>query len=242
MGDRVPRADQEAVAAWLQGRGATRCRPVQARRHDWATPAAPRGAIALPDLMALAGRRWYVAAIDPGNDYRVHREVVAAGFALAWLVECRIRRRDAKRGVMFTAPEPAFPGYLLVPLDLARDPWPAIEEVDGVERLLRRAGAESPAPIRGEAVARLRADIDIAGGVVIIEEGSRARWKELVEKTLKREEIFAKDQRLRIVAGPYTGFEGLYQEPRPEERIKMLLDTVESAPVVELPEAWVEPV
>lgn len=238
-------SEVEVEAARRSGARFTRCPARPARRSGLGhEPAVPLLGAALPDLAAMAGRSWYVVAVELQADYPVREELRARGFT-PWLVECRTRVRDApKREVRLGDPEPAFPGYLLLPLDLARDTWATIEEIDGVDRLLRHAGAERPTPIRGAAIAELRGVIERAGGVVVIEQGAKVsrRWKELLApKDEKALEPFAKGQALRITAGHYRGFSGLYLMQRAQDRVRLLLDTLYGGQVIDLPEAWVDP-
>lgn len=226
-----------------RGGTVTRCAPMATRVQPSVglRRPAPRPDAELPDLMAFAGRRWYVAALaEPGQDYAARDRLVAGGWR-PWLVECRIRRRDAKTGVAVSARLPAFPGYLLLPLDLAREAWEMVEAVDGIDRLLRLAGAESPRALPGDAVARLHRLVAEADGVVLIEDGNRCRWRDPAMPQPKRAEIFAAGEKVRVIAGPFQGFEGLYVALASEDRIKILLDTLGGGRVIALPEAWVFP-
>jgi transcription antitermination factor NusG len=228
------------IAAFVAvGRGVTRCPPVKARHGAWARPkpavAEPQG---IADPHANAGRHWYVAAVEPGRDYRVCDELRRGGLD-AWLPECRVRRRDARRGVHFMRPEPVFPGYLLVRVDLALLAPEAIEATEGVDCLLRRAGDSRPCPLPGAAVAALKREIDAAHGVLIIEAGA-CHWKKPAADG--REEICAPGEPVRVLEGPFTGFNALYLQRAAADRIKILLDIFGRSTAIEIEEALVEPV
>ena len=236
------------------GRGVTRCGTAKARMSGWKRS---RPQIAVPDALDVPavdfvvapdgaalriGRKWYVAAVEPGRDYRVAAElarVLGPRGVEAWLPECKVRKRQARRGVMVSAVEPLFPGYLLVRVDLALCGGPAaIEAADGVDCLLRRIGGALPYPLPGDAVAGLKRQIDQAGGVLLIEDG-HWRWKKELEE---RKEICAAGAPVRVLGGPFTSFNGLYLETRGEDRVKILLDIFGRPTAIEIEEALVEPV
>lgn len=193
-----------------------------------------------PVAAELAGRRCYVASVEPQAERRVLRELQAAAIA-AWLPECRMRKPDRKRRIMVLgAPEPLFPGYLLVWLDLARDGDAAVlavEGIDRVDRLLRRIGSPRPCPLPGAEVATLRRLIDQSGGELRIDCGA-FKW---VERRQKRPEICAPGDPVRVLDGPFTSFGGLYLHPTAEGRVKILLDLFGRSTPIELEEAQVEP-
>jgi transcription antitermination factor NusG len=92
--------------------------------------------------------------------------------------------------------------------------------------------------LSGASIARLRRDIDEAGGVVIVEKG-RCRWKERREPPPTP--MFEVNQPIRVTDGKFSGFSGLYLATTAEARIKILLDEARLAPVIDIPEAWVSP-
>lgn len=232
------------IEAFMRERGVRRGRPAKGRAPQYIRRPYERKA-PLPDFERVGARGWYLLSVSLDADYAVRHALEAIGF-MPWLVECRVRRPDPKAfGRVLMMPEPAFPGYLLLPIDIENDPWHLIEKDergtprDKVERLLRHVGTNRFAQISPDSMIGLRRDVAESGGIVIIEKGA-CRWKERREEQ-KVETTFEPNQSVRVVAGKFQGFNGLYLATTSEARIKILLDNASLSPVVVLPEASVMP-
>jgi transcription antitermination factor NusG len=245
-------AENEIAAFFADGGAVTRGAPVKARYGGWARPKPVIASPARLDEPAVdfivdagggvtLGQHWYIVAVEPGRDYRIAEELSRGGVE-TWLPECRVRKRDARKGTMLLKIEPVFPGYLLVRLDRDRVSAgliAAIEGVDGVDCLLRRVGDLRPCPLPGGEVASLKEQIDVSQGVVIIEAGA-CRWKKRDERN--RKEICAPGAEVRVLAGMFQGFNGLYLETTAIGRIKILLDIFGRSTPIDIEEALAQPV
>jgi transcriptional antiterminator RfaH len=142
--------------------------------------------------------------IDPmvARDFRSQRQLDRQGYEL-WLPECAvIKSTRTSRLVSYRGPW--FPGYLFIRLDLSAG-WRGLEEVDGVAGLLLDDGR--PRALADERIAGLRGACDAQTGLATI----AAPVKE-----------YAPGQKMRILSGPFAGFDALYCM-REDERIKAML-------------------
>jgi transcription antitermination factor NusG len=227
-----PLNEQAAIEQFIQTRGVKRCRPAKAS-----------GTFQYPDrlvekvLERMEGiiRRWFVLSVAPGMDRRVHDRLRKSAIDV-WMPECRIRRRVTRRSPMtLGAPEPVFPGYLLVRVDLDHDRWWLLEAVEGAERFLRHLGGIIPAAVPDDLVDGLKREIDLSGGVLVIDKG-RARWR----RGASDGRVKTGDQ-VRLLDGAFAGSVGICQEADPDRRIKILLDIFGRRTAVIVSEALVEP-
>ena len=84
-------------------------------------------------------KQWYVVHTRPHQEQRAEVNLARQGYR-AWLPVMERSRRHARR--IETVNAPLFPGYLFVELDIAREPWRAINGTFGVKHLL----ADGPRP------------------------------------------------------------------------------------------------
>jgi transcriptional antiterminator RfaH len=117
-----------------------------------------------------------------------------------WLPEARLRKRSKGRWQAVT--EALFPGYLFVALDLDCDNAAPIRSTIGARGLVR-FGLHSPAMPAGS-VEFLQGQAPQAA-----EEGTPLP--------------FSPGDKLRIVHGPFTGLEAVYQMQRGADRVHVLL-------------------
>lgn len=111
---------------------------------------------------------WYVVSTRPNQEARAAEHLARQGFA-PWLPQIRKTRRHARR--IDTVAAPLFPGYLLVALDTARQPWRAINGTCGVRHVICRG--EQPAAVPEAFIAELRARREADGFFAAPEPGLR---------------------------------------------------------------------
>lgn len=171
---------------------------------------------------------WYVVCAD--REYRARDGLLDIGIE-TWLPECRVvvSRRRARTVV----DGPLFPGYLFV-RGVLGDEWAAdvlgVRDVDDFVRMQTRPLA---AP-EGQ-MTKLRQLVAAQGGRVLIEAGRVKRgYGYTDEATIKP------GQAVRVLDGPFSGFNALVKAVGSEERIKIILDIFGRATETEILEASVE--
>lgn len=113
------------------------------------------------------------------------------------------RRKHARRIDMVAVP--LFPRYLFVALDPKTDPWWSIRSTVGISNLILFNG--HPALVPTEVIDGIRVRQD-KKGLVKIHAGSR----------------FKHGDHVKIVDGPFTDLEGLFDSPTDEDRVTVLLN------------------
>jgi transcription elongation factor/antiterminator RfaH len=92
--------------------------------------------------MCVRNHRWFAVHTQPHHEVRARTNLEFQGFATLLPVRTKTVRHARKfRTVM----APLFPGYLFVSLDLARDPWRAVNGTIGVRSLVM--GGDRPATV-----------------------------------------------------------------------------------------------
>lgn len=89
------------------------------------------------------GARWYVAQTIAGAELRADLQLKAQRFETFFP---RVKRTVRHARKLRTVLAPAFPGYLFVRLDLARDRWRSINGTFGVSRLIMAHELPMPVP------------------------------------------------------------------------------------------------
>jgi transcriptional antiterminator RfaH len=171
-------------------------------------------------------RQWFVVNTQPTWEHRACRNLQRQGFD-AWLPLCLIVKQ--LRRTRMTSKGPLFPTYLFVRIEPATfRGWHAIDETIGVAHVMKIN--DVPAAVDYDEVQSLRRLAALSRGVIVIDLDAPA--------APPRE--FEKDQRLRVLDGPFAAFEGIYVEGM-GERIKLLLDLFGRAVPITLSEAQVVP-
>ena len=169
---------------------------------------------------------WYVVSVESNKEYRMRDRLDHQGWSV-WLPECVIERKHkCYQGLINRLRGPLFPGYLFVRFDILQAQWRRIEEIEGIERVLRHG--DWPRALPAAEIERLQRLAEADGGAIVIKAGMPRR--EYVEGEL-----------LRVIAGPFTGFEAVYDSPDAKDRINILLDILGATRVIAVSSALVEP-
>jgi transcription antitermination factor NusG len=107
--------------------------------QDETTRTAHRALYALRDA-----ERWYVVNTQPNREAGACAQLEAQGFRV-FLPRILKTVRHARK--LKTVKAPAFPGYLFVILDAARDRWRSVNGTFGVIRLVMANDAPMPTPV-----------------------------------------------------------------------------------------------
>ncbi len=128
---------------------------------------------------------------------------------------------EMKKGVKKTTNRKIFPGYILVRMELNDESWHLIKSVPKVTGFI--GGAKVPIPVPDEEVQRITQQIS---------EGTMRP---------KAKISFEKGESVRVVDGPFTNFNGMVDEVKPEKgKVKVLVSIFGRSTPVELDFAQVE--
>lgn len=122
---------------------------------------------------------------------------------------------EMKKGVKKTTNRKIFPGYILVRMDLTDETWQIIKSIPKVTGFV--GGGKEPPIVPDEEVQRITQQIS--------------------EGTLrpKPKVSFEKGESIRVVDGPFTNFNGVVDEVKPEKgKVKVLVSIFGRSTPVEL--------
>ncbi len=161
-------------------------------------------------------KSWYVVQTKAGQERAVGRGIEKLAIEILLPTFKRTiavgrRREDVIR--------PLFPLYLFAAFEVSEDEWRAIFRVDGVQTILpingRASRAEKlPIPVPLRVIDALTAAIELGGGHVQIMDKEQRRLP------LPR---LTPGQKVRVIEGPFDGFEGLVDRDQ-KKRVQVLLD------------------
>ncbi len=165
--------------------------------------------------------KWYVVHTYSGFENRVKRsleERVVTFDMQDYFADILIPEEDVvelKKGEKKTSKRKFFPGYILVKMELTDDTWHMVKETPKVTGFIGMK--DRPSPISDESVESLKTKID-AG-------------------TLKPQPKFKFEvgDHVRIVDGPFTNFEGVVDEVKPEKgKLRVIVSIFGRSTPVEL--------
>jgi len=122
---------------------------------------------------------------------------------------------EMKKGVKKTSSRKIFPGYILVRMELNDETWHIVKGIPKVTGFV--GGGKTPPSVPDEEVARIT--------------------KQISEGTLKPKPkvTFEKGESVRVVDGPFTNFNGMVDEVKPEKgKVKVLVSIFGRSTPVEL--------
>ncbi len=159
--------------------------------------------------------RWYAVHSQPRKEAVALENLERQGFS-SWLP--RVARSVRKNGRWATKVEPLFARYLFVNLDVSQQDVSPIRSTLGCVGLVRQAGLPASVPVG--VVEGLQALVDPETGL--------HQLSQLGAPTFK------KGDRVRVLAGPFEGLEGIFQRPTAEARAMVLLQMLGSIASVRL--------
>ena len=146
--------------------------------------------------------RWYVVKTKVRGEHVAQENLIRQGYE-AWLPQVSCERR--RRGKWLPDSEPLFPGYLFVELEAGVQNFSPIRSTRGVSNLV--SFAREPKAMPSGAVEALR------------------QLHDNLENTAGHE-TFEKGQKVRLMDGPFRGWEGVYDTRRSDERVIILLQVL----------------
>ncbi len=164
-------------------------------------------------------KRWYLVYCKPRQEKAALQNLDRQGYE-SYLPLMREPRRRMGRRVSVISP--MFPRYLFVHLDQTTDNWGPIRSTVGVASMVRFGQRATPVPESLIACLRGRED----------EEGIQ---------NVMPDELKA-GARVRILEGPFAGYEGIFQVKTGRERVVVLLDILGRETRASVDESTMEPV
>jgi transcriptional antiterminator RfaH len=164
-------------------------------------------------------KRWYLVYCKPRQEKTALLNLARQGYE-SYLPLMREPRRRHGRRVSVVAP--MFPRYLFVHLDQTTDNWGPIRSTVGVASMVRFGQRATPIPDSLIDCLRGRED----------EEGIQNVMPEALKS----------GARVRILDGPFTGYEGIFQVRTGKERVVVLLDILGRQARASVDESALEPV
>jgi len=168
------------------------------------------GPLAEDQQSSSGGRRWYVAAVQPGRENTAQRNITRQGF-ICWLPRQRRMVRHARRTVEKSVA--FFPGYIFVSLDLATERWRAINGTVGVRSLI------------------MQGDRPIACPPGLVEDLQRLTDESGV---LNEQPGLTEGGTVRVLVGPFAEMVGTLTRLEGAGRVRVLLDLMQNGLAVQM--------
>jgi len=170
---------------------------------------------------SVMGKNWYVVHTYAGFEGRVKDSILERANQMGLqdkIGQVLVPTEDVieiKEGKKRTSTRKFFPGYVLVEMDMSNESWQMIKETPKVTGFV--GGGTHPIPLTQDEVETLRKQID--GGTAVP----------------RQKEEFHKGDNVRIIDGPFLGFNGMVDEVDQERgRVKVLVSIFGRGTPVEL--------
>jgi len=167
---------------------------------------------------AVEMKNWYAVQCKPNQDARAEEHLCNQQYEV-YRPLARVRKRC--QGQIRHAIESLFPRYLFVHLDDFMEDWGPIRSTRGVAQMVRFAGW--PAVVPDDVIQQLHCHTDDHN---------------CVDMTAAH---YRPNQRVRVVEGPFSGYEGLFTSKKGEDRVIILLNIMHRAQQLVMPERAIEP-
>jgi len=162
---------------------------------------------------------WFVVHTKPRQEAVAQDQLLRQGYPV-YLPRLSLPR--LRRGRWSESVEPLFPRYLFVEVDVGEQALAPVRSTRGVTAVLKFGDQYAQVP--PALIEALRGRANPAGLHVLAPSGLRA------------------GDRLHIIAGPFEGFEAVFECERGVDRARVLLDVLGRSTSVTLPTAFVVPV
>jgi transcription termination/antitermination protein NusG len=169
----------------------------------------------------IMGKNWYVVHTYAGFEGRVKDSILERASQMGLedkIGQVLVPTEDVieiKEGKKRTSTRKFFPGYVLVEMDMSNESWQMIKETPKVTGFV--GGGSQPIPLAQEEVDTLLKQIDSGTAVP------------------RQKEEFHKGDSVRIIDGPFLGFNGMVDDVDQERsRLKVLVSIFGRGTPVEL--------
>jgi transcriptional antiterminator RfaH len=163
-------------------------------------------------------KTWFVLHTKPRQEAVAQAQLERQGYPVYYPRLCLPRLRRSRWSDVI---EPLFPRYLFVGLEVGEQAMAPVRSTRGVSAVLRFGDryAEVPAAL----IEALRDRADESGLHVLADSG------------------FRKGDRLHIIAGPFEGFDAVFECERGADRARVLLEFLGASTAVTLPKGFIVP-
>ncbi len=145
--------------------------------------------------------QWFAVQTKPRQENLAEENLTRQGYE-TYLPDIVISKRQ--KGKWIDVIEPLFPRYLFVHIDPKTQDTSPIRSTKGVIGLVRFSS--EPAPVPDEVIEFLKQ-------TEVPESGHH----------VSKEPTFAKDEKVEIMAGPFSGLPGIFQMPKGQDRAVVLI-------------------
>lgn len=166
---------------------------------------------------------WHVAYTDVRAEDGAQAGIEAVGFECLLLKE-KLSRKVIRGRLRDDLTRPLFSRYLFVRFNPYREEWQRIEHVDGVQSVIKNG--DMPSRVPDAWITAMR----------------KAERYGLFDRTKQAPQPFELNEVVRVSDGPFSGFNGKVVElihklksSTAKKRVKVLLDFMNRAMVIELP-------
>jgi transcriptional antiterminator RfaH len=150
----------------------------------------------------IEGARWYVVQTQINSESKAAHNLRRQGYEV-YLPRYLKRRSHARK--VDLAVKPLFPRYIFVAIDVASQRWRSIQSTFGVSRLV--TNGDDPAVVPGCIIHALKSREDEKGFVRLDNKAS-----------------FAPGDKVRVLAGAFMDYAGLFSGIAEHDRVSILLD------------------
>jgi transcriptional antiterminator RfaH len=161
---------------------------------------------------------WFVVHTKPRQEAVAQAQLERQGYPVYFPRLCLPRLRRSRWSDVI---EPLFPRYLFVGLEVGEQPLAPVRSTRGVSSVLRFGDRYAEVP--KSLIEALRNRADESGLHVLADSG------------------FRKGDRVNIIAGPFEGFEAVFESETGADRVRVLLEVLGAAASVTLPMACMVP-
>ena len=162
-------------------------------------------------------KHWYLIHSKPQQEYLAKNNLERQGYEI-YVPLAPVHRR--RRGRIRTEVGPMFPRYLFIRLNEAVDNWGPIRSTLGVTELVKFG--QKPAHVPNNLIDTLKERED-ANGIQVLPP-----------------KILQKGQKIRILEGPFEGYEGVFEVKSGRERVMILLKILEKQSRLEIEQSQIE--
>jgi transcriptional antiterminator RfaH len=156
-------------------------------------------------------KAWYLVHSKPRQEYLAQENLERQGYG-TYLPVTSVRRR--KDGKTVSEVGPMFPRYLFIHLSEKTDDWGPIRSTLGVANLVRFG--QTPTRVPNQLISKIKQREDAEGICVL------------------PERAYKKGDSVRIVEGPFEGYEAIFQSKNTRNRVTLLLELLQNSINIEL--------
>ncbi len=172
-------------------------------------------------------KKWYIVHTQSGSELKAKenlREIIKIKKVGEFFDEILIPSEEVEeliKGEKKKKSKKYFPGYILVKMELTNETWHVVKDTPKISGFV--GNAQNPTPLGEDEVKKITNQI--SEGVLKI----------------KPKEAFEKGENIRVIEGPFSNFNGIIEDVKPDKRkLKVLVSIFGRSTPVELDFTQVE--